>query len=107
MLPVLRYELRLELHDRIFDACARQILNFPLGYGRSGVSSTIIGMMAALHIERNRVVSLTSVVVVVVVVRGVIVIGLLLAEGTLPNLTATFRLRVGSDQASLDVLLLV
>ena len=88
MLPVLRYELRLELHDRIFDACARQILNFPLRYGRSGVSSTIVGMMAALHVERNRVVSLTS--VVVVVVRGVIVIGLLLAEGTLTNLTATF-----------------
>ena len=102
---MLRYELRLELHDRIFDACARQVLNFHLGYGRSVVSSTIVGMMAALHIERNRVVSLTS--VVVVVVRGVIVIGLLLAEGTLPNLTATFRLRVGSDQASLDVLLLV
>ena len=52
---MLKDELGLELHNRVFDACSGQVFNFALGDGWCGISSApliiLAMMMASLHVK--------------------------------------------------------
>ena len=105
VLSVLKDELGLQLHNRVLNACAGQVLYLALGNGWRGISTaslvTPAVVMASLHVEGHRVVSLAGIIGTLIVVVG------LLAESALTNLTPTFRLRVCSDQAGLRRLLIM